>query len=796
MDAAKDSKRYSNWLKFLGLSLKQLRLYSENHPTVKQTLDILRGETDLLLSQRKQLTLGLAGDKFIIDGTVIDAKDTQGSDFLDECRRVGIESFCFLQGLDPLELNIFLKIMALRPKELQAKGGFKKIFEEAALGHIKLLSARFEMVQDGQKVVAEGEKGGPEDGGPGLGPGAGTGEGPGHGAGPGAGGGGPQMVVPGSMKELIEVFKEESSGEVSYNYEKLNQELTQEPGFVAKLMIKSAQTPQEFTRIIERMGTFFKDEVTPRHIEARKDLSKTTSKIVNEYKKTLNQAEVPEGFKLVGEKFPNLLDECADKVRVEIMANICAETQGDLKSLTQWGGKLLKEEDVRGRLKEVLRERLTGLGLSEDIFGQVFEGMGEKRAAKKSKKEAAAGKVAGGADISEEELTELKIKAKKLDELETKYRLVEKEKKQLMDEKERVETIIHNLAEGVVVVDNTGKILLMNPAAEKLLGLEHGKGAGGDIRENLKEEHLLALAKGPLHSNDETPKQVELQSLNTDTQRVLQASTAVIENEDGKTVGMVSVLSDITRQKELNEIKSKFVSHVSHELRTPLVAIQRSLALLLEEQSSNLGPDQKQYLEIANRNIGRLGRLINDILDLSKIEAGKLEIRPMFFSLPPLLQDVKSTFATWAADKKIEISLKIQQESMIVEADRDRINQVLVNLVSNALKYTPEEGTITIEAAVVRDESLSPGDCVEAGVRDTGIGIPPQDQKRIFERFEQVSLNQPAGVSSTGLGLTIAREIIELHGGRIWVESEQGKGSRFAFRIPMKASPSGEERSI
>lgn len=789
MDASKNPKQYGNWLKYLALSLKQLRLYSDNHPTVRQTLDTLRAETETLLGQKQQLTLGLAGDKFIIDGAVVDAKDTQGSDFLDECRRVGIESLCFSKGLDPVELNIFLKMMALRPKELAAKGGFKKIFEDAALGHIKLLSARFEMVQEGQKVVAEGGQSAPEGGSPGLGPGAGAGEGPGQGAGPG-GGGGPQMVVPGSMKELIEVFREESSGEVSYNYEKLNQELTQEPGFVAKLMIKSAQTPQEFTRIIERMGTFFKDEVTPRHIEARKDLSKTTSKIVNEYKKTLNQAEVPEGFKLVGEKFPNLLDECADKVRVEIMANICSETQGDLKSLTQWGGKLLKEEDVRNRLKEVLRERLTGLGLSEDIFGQVFEGMGEKRA-RKSKKEGAAGKGGGGADVSEEELAALKAKAKKLDELEEKYRLVEKEKKQLIDEKERVETIIHNLAEGVVVVDNTGKILLMNPAAEKLLGLEHGQGTGGDIRENLKEEHLLALAKGPLHSNDETPKQVELQSLNTDTQRVLQASTAVIENEDGKTVGMVSVLSDITRQKELNEIKSKFVSHVSHELRTPLVAIQRSLALLLEEQSSNLGPDQKQYLEIANRNIGRLGRLINDILDLSKIEAGKLEIRPMFFSLPPLLQDVKSTFTTWAADKKIEIVTKVRQESMIVEADRDRINQVLVNLVSNALKYTPDGGTVTVEAAVVRDESLSPDDCVEAGVRDTGIGIPPQDQKRIFERFEQVSLNQPSGVSSTGLGLTIAREIIELHGGRIWVESEEGKGSRFAFRIPMKVKQTG-----
>ncbi len=790
MAESKDPKQYGNWLKFLGLVLKQLRLYSENHPSVKQAMEALKIEFATLLSQNPSITLGIAGDKFIIEGAVMDSK-TMGSDFLNECRRVGVESLCFSQGLLPVEIQIFLKIMAMRPKELEAKGGFKKIFEAAELPHIKLLSARFAMVQEGQKVVSG------EAGGGGL---ESTGS-------QRTGTGGTGIAVPGSMTELIKVFKQESSGEVSYNYDKLNQELTQEPGFVAKLMIKSAQTPQEFTRIIERMGTFFKDEVTPYHIKAKKDLSKATSKIVSEYKKTLNQTDIPEGFKLVGEKFPNLLEECADKVRIEIMAGICSETQGDLKSLAQWGGKLFKEEEVRNRLKEVLHERLHGLGLSGSILGQLLEGMGqpgqapgggldkqamaggrgEKRPAKRGKKEEAFQKEgSGGIEISAEELAELREKAQKLEKLEGKYLLVEREKKRLVDEKERVDTIIRNLAEGVVVVDNTGKVLLMNPAAEKLLGVEHGKGTGEDIRESLRQEHLLALAKGPLRRGEETGKQIELRSLNTDTQKVLQASTAIIENEDGKTVGMVSVLSDITRQKELNEMKSKFVSHVSHELRTPLVAIQRSLALLLEESASHLGPDQKQYLEIANRNIGRLGRLINDILDLSKIEAGKLEIHPMGFSLAAVLEDVKTTFVTWAKDKKIEISLQVPQGSVMVEADRDRINQVLANLVSNALKYTPEGGSIMLEA-LLEDESLPSGDCVEVGVRDTGIGISPQDQKRIFERFEQVSLSQPAGISSTGLGLSIAREIVELHGGKIWVESQEGKGSRFAFRIPLKS---------
>lgn len=772
MESQEAVKTYGNWLRLLALALKQIKLYSENHPFTKQSLSALRLECERLFVARTSITLGIVGDKFIVDGSTVDARAAKGADFLDGCRRLGVDSLLFERGLDPSELSAFLKLMVMNPKELQTKGGFKKASSESGLTHVKIIDARFEMVKEGQKVASAGAVDA-----------VGTGE-----AG-GGGGTGVTLALPGSMKDLIELFREESMGPVSYDAPKLSQEIANEPSFVAKLVIKSAQTPDQFRRILDRMGTFFREEVTPAHIEAKKDLSRTTAKIISEYQKTLGQADIPEGFRLVGEKFPNLLEECADRVRVEILASICAESQGDVKSLTEWGTKLLKEEEVRNRLKEALRDRLMSLGLSDQVFDQVFTGLGEKKgAARKARASAAAEMVAvekGKVVVDAKELDTLREQATRLRDMEGNYKKLEREQRRVVDEKERVDTVIRNLAEGLVVVDNEGKVVLINPAAEKLLGLTNQQGVGRPLAQSMGEEHLLAMAKGPLRAQEgEVAKQIAIQAGSEETQRVIQASSAVIENEDGKTVGMVSILSDVTREKELQEMKSKFVSHVSHELRAPLVAIQRSLALLIEGEAGPVPEEQKQYLDIAHRNMTRLSRLINDILDLSKIEAGKLRIQPVRFPLSSLVEEVKATFSSWARDKKIQLEVHLEDASVEIEADRDRLNQVLTNLVGNALKFTPEGGSVTVEAKSVQMEGPASGQGVEISVRDTGIGIAAKDQERIFEKFEQVSFSQPPGVSSTGLGLTIAKEIVELHGGRLWVESEEGKGSRFVFTIP------------
>src|SRR3989338_3010090 len=212
-----------------------------------------------------------------------------------------------------------------------------------------------------------------------------------------------------------------------------------------------------------------------------------------------------------------------------------------------------------------------------------------------------------------------------------------KKYKKIINEKKQTEAVIRSIAQGLVVVDAQGKVVMINPAAEKLLGVSRPDKVGKSLTEDMKDEQLVSLSQG---SPDKEDKEIELISPQDETKKVLRASTAVIENENGQTIGMVSVLSDITKQKELDNLKSAFVANVSHELRTPLVAIDKSLTLILEKEAGDLSQTQEQFLSIAQRNLKRLSALINDLLDLSKLEAGKMEVRRKSLAINNVIQEV------------------------------------------------------------------------------------------------------------------------------------------------------------
>jgi PAS domain S-box-containing protein len=356
----------------------------------------------------------------------------------------------------------------------------------------------------------------------------------------------------------------------------------------------------------------------------------------------------------------------------------------------------------------------------------------------------------------------------------------------LADEKERTDAIVRHVAEGVVVVNKEGRILMMNPAAERLLDSKAKESLGKYLVQSLKDEHLLAVAKDLDNRKGlGLTKEIQLDSKDEATKRILRASTAVVENENGDTVGMVSVLSDITHEKQIEEIKSQFVSLVTHELRTPVVAIQKSLELIDSGVTGPVNDDQKRFLDISKLNLARLNSLINDLLDMSKLEAGKLILFPSSFDIRGIIKEVKTSLLSWIRDKEITVCEDLPQARVQVNADKDRMIQVMVNLVGNALKFTPKKGSISISLkSLDRKEKICEEPCVEIAVSDSGIGIDPKDSKRIFNKFEQVSLVSPVGTGGTGLGLSIAKEIINLHGGDIWVESQVGHGSTFTFVIP------------
>jgi len=345
----------------------------------------------------------------------------------------------------------------------------------------------------------------------------------------------------------------------------------------------------------------------------------------------------------------------------------------------------------------------------------------------------------------------------------------------VLSEKKETEAVIHSIAEGLVVVDKNGNVIMLNQAAEKLLGSGKKDKIGRPIFEGLKEEQLVSMVKS---SSDKDNKEIELISQHNDTKKIIRASSAIIEDENGQTVGMVSVLSDITKQKELDALKANFVANVSHELRTPLVGIEKSVTLILSKAAGVLTENQEQLLSIAQRNLKRLTLLINDLLDLSKLEAGKMDIRRQPSSISKVIDESMENLYTWANTKGIKLEKHVQNSLPEVNVDPNRITQVLTNLIGNSIKFTPKDGTISIGACLNNN-------ALEVTVQDTGIGIPREAIGKIFDKFYQVGERTPSDISGTGIGLSVSKEIVEQHGGRIWAESQHNAGAKFIFTIPL-----------
>jgi len=238
-------------------------------------------------------------------------------------------------------------------------------------------------------------------------------------------------------------------------------------------------------------------------------------------------------------------------------------------------------------------------------------------------------------------------------------------------------------------------------------------------------------------------------------------------------------IADKSRQLEVaSQHKSEFLANMSHELRTPLNAVIGFSEVLLQRMFGALNDKQDEYLKDIYASGQHLLSLINDILDLSKIEAGRMELAPAPFHLPTALENAVTLVRERAARHGIALHLDLDPRLDQLVGDERKVKQVLLNLLSNAVKFTPEGGRISVKAEL-RDGA------VEIAVTDTGIGIAPEDQAAIFEEFRQVGSDETRKQEGTGLGLTLAKKFIELHRGRIWVESELGRGSTFTFTLPV-----------
>jgi len=243
--------------------------------------------------------------------------------------------------------------------------------------------------------------------------------------------------------------------------------------------------------------------------------------------------------------------------------------------------------------------------------------------------------------------------------------------------------------------------------------------------------------------------------------------------------------------RKIDEMKSEFVSVASHELRTPLSAIKNAVQLMLQGRTGEINENQAKFLSMADRNIVRLTGILNSLLDLSRIESGKIEMKFEELDLRSSIEFILSSLKPQADGKSIRLHMDIPEKFLSAYGDREKVEQILTNLVGNAIKFTPEGGEISVSAKPFENEGTM--DMVAISVRDSGIGIPEDQLDRIFEKFHQVEDSLRRSTTGTGLGLAITKGLVEIHHGRIWAESEIGKGSIFTFTLPMSK---GERRDI
>lgn len=346
-------------------------------------------------------------------------------------------------------------------------------------------------------------------------------------------------------------------------------------------------------------------------------------------------------------------------------------------------------------------------------------------------------------------------------------------------EKQRSEAIISSIVDGLVVVDDQFKIIAINPTAAAILQTTPKQAQDASFLEVVHSESLFEHVKATAQSGQPPELDEEQSVLEMERDHHIQyykfAITPVTTDSD-KMLGVVLLLQDVTKFKELDQLKSDFVATASHELRTPLTGMTMSINLLLENAKQKLSDTEQELLQTAQEDIQRLRALVNDLLDLSKIESGRIEMELVSVDVGLLIKKALSPFQMQVEEKSVELIEQIPEELPKVKADANKITWVLTNLVANALRYTEAGGQIRVAAQPRQD-------VIYVSVADDGDGIPVEYQARIFDKFVQVETEKDVGGS--GLGLAICKEMIKAHGGTIWVDSIPGQGSTFTFTLPI-----------
>ncbi|MBI2038476.1 MAG: HAMP domain-containing protein [Candidatus Nealsonbacteria bacterium] len=345
----------------------------------------------------------------------------------------------------------------------------------------------------------------------------------------------------------------------------------------------------------------------------------------------------------------------------------------------------------------------------------------------------------------------------------------------LEEEKDKTISIITNFSDGLLVLDKENKLFLINPRAENFFNIK----SKGVVGKPFFELAIFPLIAPVISLVSQVPAEIFRQETKIKENLTIEVSTIPLIREKEKT-GTLVVLHDITREKTVEKLKTEFVSLAAHQLRTPLSAIKWALKMLIEGDVGRLSKNQMEIVEKTYQSNERMVDLINDLLDVTRIEEGRYLFKPIFAEIEPIVQFVVNSYKEEAKRKKLILEFKgFVGKVPRVMVDVEKIRIAIQNLIDNAIKYTPPDGRVTVSLNYGKKE-------LEVAVKDTGVGIPQDQRERVFSKFFRGVNAVRMETDGSGLGLFIAKNIIEAHDGKIWFESEEGKGTTFHFSLPVK----------
>ena len=362
---------------------------------------------------------------------------------------------------------------------------------------------------------------------------------------------------------------------------------------------------------------------------------------------------------------------------------------------------------------------------------------------------------------------------------------------QLTLERNKFEAVLMSIVNGVVVCDNYDNVVLVNNAAKKMLEIEDEQILNTKIQmycdtdgELCFKEKIEQFKDTPLDIMENKPLEFNIEV----DAKVLKCVISPMFSKNQDYVGYVIVLIDVTKEVEIDKMKSNFISNVSHELRTPVTVLRTYIDTLYNHSDDFDEKTNKEFFEVINKEAARLQKMVNDILDFSRLEAGNVKVEKEKTNIVPVIEQQIKSMQVLAEEKHITFSLIKEPDLPEIPINVDSIERALNNLLSNAIKYSPENGRIKVRAELARDPNF-----VEVSVEDQGCGIPEEHQKKIFERFYRVE-NDTHTVKGTGLGLHLVKITIEKHHqGEVFVKSKPGEGSTFGFRLPINPVEKTEE---